>query len=469
MIVGFDPELRAWVGESDAMRPFERLPGLDGALFFDDQTRESMAQDVGLNVRRVPAAVLKPGSVDDVVRMVRYANSHDLRIAMRGQGHSQYGQSLVEGGIVVDSAGLRAVRLDAPDSALAEAGTSWGGLNEVTLAKGLTPPVMGDVMGLSVGGILSVGGWGNCSHRFGAVADNVLELDVVTGDGRLVRCSERRERGLFDHVLAGLGQVGLIVRARLRLRRAPDTVLRRELDYDDFASYVADAQRVATEGRFDHQTAKVLPRDGSGFFVRMNVGLFATGAAERDPDALLHGLRGQRHGDLLRASYADYLKREAPAAAALRVGREQERRRSASVVVFVPAAAAASLAQGVFADPAATAGLWRCDFAPLDTRRLKRPLFRMPAADVAFGLWLFKNAPASQAEAHAAMIAANRSLLDAARAAGAKAYPPYVAYSSGDWQAHYGEELWKGLVAAKRRYDPAGVLTPGPGIFERRE
>src|SRR5262249_50363686 len=53
--------------------------------------------------------------------------------------------------------------------------------------------------------------------------------------------------------------------------------------------------------------------------------------------------------------------------------------------------------------------------------------------------------------------------------AGAKAYPPYVAYSSSEWQAHYGPETWKRVAAAKRKYDPAGVLTPGPGIFERRE
>jgi hypothetical protein len=54
--------------------------------------------------------VLEPGSVKDIAQVVRFANKHDLRIAVRGHGHSIYGQSLVEGGIVIAMSSLGKAR-----------------------------------------------------------------------------------------------------------------------------------------------------------------------------------------------------------------------------------------------------------------------------------------------------------------------------------------------------------------------
>jgi hypothetical protein len=82
-------------------------PNFDGRLLFDEATRRSAAADNGGHVRRLPIAVLKAQSVDDVIRIVAYTNKHGLKIAMRGQGHSQYGQSQVEAGIVIDSSLLK--------------------------------------------------------------------------------------------------------------------------------------------------------------------------------------------------------------------------------------------------------------------------------------------------------------------------------------------------------------------------
>jgi FAD/FMN-containing dehydrogenase len=66
---------------------------------------------------RVPAAVLRPRSVQDIVAMVRYANQHRLKVAIRGDGHSRYGQTQAEAGVVIDSRSLNAVRVRTPHSA----------------------------------------------------------------------------------------------------------------------------------------------------------------------------------------------------------------------------------------------------------------------------------------------------------------------------------------------------------------
>ena len=446
-------------------RPFESLPKLDGSILLDEASRQAASHDVGLNDQEVPAAVLRPSSEEDVVRLVRFANEHRLPIAMRGQGHSQYGQSLVGGGILVDSRSLGAVRLAGPDAVDAQAGATWAGVTEVTLAHGRTPAVLPDVMALSVGGLLSVGGWGNTSHHFGAVADTVDELEVVTGDGRHLTCSAKRNRDLFELTLAGMGQVALIVRARLRLRRVPRTVIRRDLFYDDLGAYIADSARLASERRFDHQGAKLVKQDGGVWTVRMNVGLFAAGRREPDLASLESGLHFSRRGDLTRTSYADYLQRESAAAAALRAGREKERRRSASLVVMVPASAAKDFAARILASPAETAAIWRLDFCAMNMSRFRRPMFKLPGEEVAFSLWIFRSVPAAEPAAHAAALDANRAILERMRAVGGKAYPPYVRYTAADWRTHYGADTWKQLEAGKKLYDPAGVLTPGPGMF----
>ena len=76
----------------------------------------------------MPLAVLKPGSVGDVVKLVEYANERSLGIAMRGRGHSTYGQAQVEGGIVIDSSPLNALRWHgetALDAGPAPRGATW--------------------------------------------------------------------------------------------------------------------------------------------------------------------------------------------------------------------------------------------------------------------------------------------------------------------------------------------------------
>ena len=125
-------------------------------------------------------------------------------------------------------------------------GALWGDVAKVTLDRNLTPPVMPDAMMLTVGGTLSVGGIGETTYRYGAQVDNVLELDVVTGAGELMTCSPERNDELFRMTLAGLGQCGIIVRARLRLVAAPNFVAIHPLMYDDMDAFLSDQAHLTT-------------------------------------------------------------------------------------------------------------------------------------------------------------------------------------------------------------------------------
>lgn len=265
-VSAFDPARRGWLTSADAARrgPIP-VPPLDGELTVDPAALAEAADDFGHLVSRQPVAVLRPGSAADVRKMVRYAHENGLKVAMRGQGHSTYGQCQVAGGIVIDSRTLDRIHEIEGGRATVDAGVTWSELLAATLPLGLAPPVMTDYLDLSVGGTLSVGGIGGATHRKGVQLDQALALEVVTGDGRLVHCSPRANRELFEAVLGGLGQYGVIVRATVALEPARESARVYRLFYADLDAYVADQALLAEDARFDYLEGQVQP-DGAGGF-----------------------------------------------------------------------------------------------------------------------------------------------------------------------------------------------------------
>jgi FAD/FMN-containing dehydrogenase len=470
-VVGFDAAARSWVTPAQAQaRAFQDVPHLDGALLVDEPSRRAIAVDWGHLFHRVPGAVLRPGSVEDVVKIVQYASRHHLRIATKGDGHSRYGQTQAEAGIVIDSRSLNAVRIGDADRMDAQPGAFWADVANTTLARGLTPPVFpATCLALTVGGTLSAGGLGNTSHVHGAQVDTVEELDVVTGDGRLVTCSAERERELFEMVLAGQGQCAIIVRARIPLRPAPSHVLIRHLTYVDLDRYLADQSRVLAERRFDSQRGTMTRDERGQWRFTMEVATFDT-ERESDVTAREAGLRFDSAAPPARMTYRNYLFRfEARnAAGAAAAGA----RSSPSIAMWIPASAARDFIQHILAMSPQTAALPRQGGAesfscyPLDTRRFTRPLFKVPSEPQAFALWLFRSVPAGDPAALSALLASNRELLARMTAVGGKRYGPYsMVLSPAEWAEHFGPDVWRRLGAAKRAYDPNSVLSPEPAMF----
>jgi len=462
LILGFDPAARGWATERTG--PLVDLPRLDGALVTDAATLDEVSQDNGRIIRRRTLAVLRPGSVDDIVRMVRYANTHRIRVAMRGQGHSSYGQAQVEAGVVIDSRSLRRV-LRVSDSEIdIEAGATWREVLAATLPLRRTPPVLPDTQVITVGGTLSVGGTGNASHRFGAIVDHVHELEVVTGDGRRAVCSAQREPELFEMVLAGLGQCALIVRARLELVPAPSEVMLLDYDYAHVEEFLDDQRSVARAPQgLDHLGGRISPAPDGPPRLRLTAGTFAgtrAGTSQR------HALRGGSGSIMRRVSYLDYLHRTLPLI---------ERGKasgswwwpSPSAMFFVANSDARAFITDALADPTTLEGTELFDgfaFLATPTKPFTRPLLPFPREPLAFQAWIIRRAPAERVPA---LLEANLRLAKRVRGNGGHRYAGYgaVPFTPADWANHYGPATWARLTAAKRAFDPANVLTPGPGMF----
>lgn len=459
-VVGFDAHSGQWLTMPEAGAT--ALPLLDGQLLFDPASRQAVATDFGRAVSRVPVAVLKPGSVADIVKMVRFCRRFGLPVAARGQGHTMYGQSQVRGGVVVEMGSLARIHAIESDRAVVDAGVVWRDLLVATVAQGLTPPVLTDYIRLSVGGTLSVGGVNGTSYRQGTQIDNVLALQVVTGEGELLSCSPTERRSLFEAVLGGLGQCAIIVRATLKLQPAPAMVRDFQMVYPTLSALMADFRVLLADGRFSYVEA-LMPALPTGGYVHVLQGVAFYDGTPPDNAALLAGLNfipgTFTPADLSYFAFCDRL--EGLVAGLTAVGRWALPH--PWLDMFVPDAAA----DGFIASVQSQLGAADLPDLPLivygfKRSRLTRPLFRTPASETFFLVDVLRTTD-PPAVPHA--VAQNRAFYDAAFAAGGRFYPiSAVPMSRADWRRHFQPE-WGRLVSAKQRHDPAGILTPGPGIF----
>ena len=470
LVVGVDPVTGNWVTAASASAsggPLSDLPPLDGSVRVDPASLAAAADDFGHIVHHEPVAVLDPGSVDDVVAMVRYCAQHHLPVAARGQGHATDGQAQVTRGLVVDMSTLTGITVGA-DRAVVQGGALWSALVQATLPHGLTPPVFTDYLELSVGGTLSAGGVGGESQRYGAQVDNVLALDVVTGTGARVTCSPSRQADLFYAVLSGLGQCAIILGATIRLLPAPSTVRRYQLPYPSVAALTADQRKVVRDGRFDYvEGSAAAPEDGSaGWLYSLEAVAYFDGTTPPSDEELLGDLSYTRGGEeITDLGYFDFLNRLAPAVEYLKTIGEWDRPHP-WLNVFLPDDVTDSLVTSVMSDlTPANVGLSAVILLyPVPRSRLRAPLLRVPDGELVFLFALLKTASPG-VDPVDSMVAANRALYERVEDACGTQYPVgTIPMTHADWLRHYGS-AWPAFAAAKHRYDPQSLLAPGQGIF----
>src|SRR6185437_2532318 len=186
-----------------------------------------------------PAAVALPESAADVMAVVRWARSRGLRVAPQGTGHNAAAMGSLAHTVLVKTERMRGVEIDAERRiARVEAGVLWMEVTEAAAEHGLaalagSSPDVG-VVGYSLGGGVS---W--LSRKLGLAANSVTAIELVTADGRHVRCDREHEPELFWALRGGGGNFGVVTGLELELfpvrqvyvgtsyfdfERAPDTL-----------------------------------------------------------------------------------------------------------------------------------------------------------------------------------------------------------------------------------------------------
>lgn len=157
-----------------------------------------------------PAAILRVSQVADVIAGVNFARDEGLDLALRGGGHSAPGFGTCDGGLVLDFADRRGVRVDpAAVTARAEAGTTWADFNHSTNAFGLA--TTGGIIGSTgVAGLTLGGGIGYLARKYGLSCDNLRSADVVTAEGKFLTASATENDDLFWALRGGTGNFGVV-------------------------------------------------------------------------------------------------------------------------------------------------------------------------------------------------------------------------------------------------------------------
>jgi cytokinin dehydrogenase len=462
-IVGFDLVNRSWVAEASGNSgDFSQLPPLDGTLTTDPAALAEFADDFGHIIHRTPVAVLRPGSVEDVVKIVRFARRHDIRVAGRGKGHTAFGQSQAGAGVVIDMTTLNQIHSIEQGAAVVDAGVVWRDLLLATIPAGLTPPVLTDYTRLTVAGTLSVGGVSGRSYVHGAQVDNVLELQVVTGEGQLVTCSGSENKRLFESVLAGLGLCAIIVRATIRLIPARERAQTLRFFYPDVSTMLADLRLLIKAERFDHlRGMSVTTPGGFAFFIEGTS--FYTSAAElpANPTQGLNFIPGsQQTEDLTYFEYTDLVVKLIDSLNAAGLGGFPH----PWLDLFVPDSKIDDFASQTITalDPSLFLPGSLILFYPFVKSRLTRPMLRVPDEEVFFLFDILRTIPH---EAVDSVVAENRSLYERNRQLGGKFYTiSAVPMGHHDWVKHF-QPFWGQLVSEKSKHDPDNVLGAGAGVF----
>lgn len=241
-----------WMGEG--WEDFTRsLVEQDIKIKTDRASCSSYATDGGGIAFGPPRGVAIARKALDVSNVMRAAQSHGVPVTVRGGGLTTEGETVPYGGLQLDMRGMSNVlSIDSRSlTARTEAGIYWHGFAEALRRENLDYLSAPLNMTSSVGGTLGVGGIDINSPRLGCSADQCVSMQVVTPTGEIVECSERENPALFERVLLGYGQFGVITEATMKVR--PYSHIRLHyFYYDSLREAMEDLVHLAHEDASDY-------------------------------------------------------------------------------------------------------------------------------------------------------------------------------------------------------------------------
>ncbi|GLT89273.1 hypothetical protein SLE2022_072620 [Rubroshorea leprosula] len=483
------------------------LKTLDLNGHFDFDEVQHAARDFGNRYQFLPLAVLHPKSVSAIATTVKHiwqmGPRSELTVAARGHGHSLQGQAQAQQGVVINMESLQGPKMQVHTGNFpyvdVSGGELWINILHESLKYGLAPKSWTDYLHLTVGGTLSNAGISGQAFRHGPQISNVYQLEVVTGKGEVVTCSENQNSDLFYSVLGGLGQFGIITRVRISLEAAPEMVKWIRVLYTDFTTFARDQEKlISAENAFNYI---------EGFVIINRTGLLNNWRSSFNPQDPVQASQFKSDGRTLfclelakyfnpedvevvnqdirnSLSQLNYISStlflsEVPYIEFLdRVHLSEIKLRSKGLWevphpwlnLLIPKSRIHSFAEEVFGNILTDTSNGPILIYPINKSKWdNRTSVVIPDEDIFYLVAFLSSAVPSSTGTDGLdhILTQNKKILEFCEVAslGVKQYLPHYT-TEEEWRAHFGPR-WEVFVQRKSTYDPLAILAPGQRIFQK--
>tara|TARA_Y100001968_G_scaffold333183_1_gene394579 strand:- start:1892 stop:3181 length:1290 start_codon:yes stop_codon:yes gene_type:complete len=195
--------------------------------------------DFGRIIQVANACILTPTTTQMLQEHLAFGFKHNLAMTIRGKGMSQSGQSLpTHHSAVISMQHINQCKAVNQQTIWVDANASWADVLARTLPHNLMPYVVPYNCNLSIGGVLSVGGIGASSFKYGSAAFHVKALEIIQPDGELVKVAVSHP--LAQACLGGQGLFGIIKSVCLNLRPYQPFIKTFCLVYENKATWLND-------------------------------------------------------------------------------------------------------------------------------------------------------------------------------------------------------------------------------------
>ncbi len=171
----------------------------------------------------------------DVVTAINFARKNNLRLVVKGGGHSYQGSSNAADSLLIWTRQMNAValhdafvgagcagRMEPQPAVSIEPGAIWGHVYDEVTTKGRRYVQGGGCMTVGVAGLILGGGFGSYSKASGLAAASLIEAEIVTADGEVRIANACSNPDLFWALKGGGGGFGVVTRLTLRTHALPE-------------------------------------------------------------------------------------------------------------------------------------------------------------------------------------------------------------------------------------------------------